>query len=354
MRRCRIWRRSAASDTLAGPPGADFAFVDLASGERWTLAHQCGPAARGGSSTARGACRAPARATIWRSARLLWASADRPSARSSIARVRSMSGWRGHCFWRRSTPSRRKAAPPLPARSCARRLAAGGKACRPLIAREGLGPRAHRAGAALPGQAQCPVQFGRRLRALDFAGRQVAALDFGDDKVVLDAADAVILAVPPVVAADVVPEPAACRPNSAPSSTPISASSRRAELAPIIGVVNGTVEWLFAFPGRLSVTISAADRLLDVPREALAKTIWREVAAGRRASQGAAAVADRARTPRHFRRDAGAECQAPRRRHRLAQPGARRRLDRDELPATIEGAIRSGNRAADLRVGSMS
>ena len=26
-----------AKDALAGPPGADFAFVDLASGERWTL-----------------------------------------------------------------------------------------------------------------------------------------------------------------------------------------------------------------------------------------------------------------------------------------------------------------------------
>ena len=51
-----------------------------------------------------------------------------------------------------------------------------------------------------------------------------------------------------------------------------------AGLAPIIGVVNGTIEWLFAFPDRLSVTISAADRLLDVPREALAQQIWQEVA----------------------------------------------------------------------------
>jgi uncharacterized protein with NAD-binding domain and iron-sulfur cluster len=44
-------------------------------------------------------------------------------------------------------------------------------------------------------------------------------------------------------------------------------------------VVNGTVEWLFAFPDRLSVTISAADRLLDVTRETLARQIWEEVAA---------------------------------------------------------------------------
>ena len=31
----------------------------------------------------------------------------------------------------------------------------------------------------------------------------------------------------------------------------------------MIGVVNGMTQWLFAFPGRLSVTISAADDLLD-------------------------------------------------------------------------------------------
>src|ERR1035441_2560227 len=37
-------------------------------------------------------------------------------------------------------------------------------------------------------------------------------------------------------------------------------------------------EWLFAFDGRLSVTISGADRLLDTPRETLAHTIWQEVA----------------------------------------------------------------------------
>ena len=46
----------------------------------------------------------------------------------------------------------------------------------------------------------------------------------------------------------------------------------------ILGVLNGTVQWLFAFPGRLSVTVSAGDRLIYAPREELAKTIWGEVA----------------------------------------------------------------------------
>ncbi|MBD4808354.1 hypothetical protein GUG05_12595, partial [Xanthomonas citri pv. citri] len=49
-------------------------------------------------------------------------------------------------------------------------------------------------------------------------------------------------------------------------------------LPAVTGVVNGLVEWLFAFHGRLSVTISNADRLLDTPREELAATIWADVA----------------------------------------------------------------------------
>ncbi len=38
-------------------------------------------------------------------------------------------------------------------------------------------------------------------------------------------------------------------------------------LPPILGIINGTTEWLFAFPERLSVTISAADRLIEAARE---------------------------------------------------------------------------------------
>ena len=47
----------------------------------------------------------------------------------------------------------------------------------------------------------------------------------------------------------------------------------------ILGMVNTLTEWLFAYPDRYSVTISGADRLLDVPREDLAKQIWAEIAA---------------------------------------------------------------------------
>src|SRR4029079_13289618 len=51
------------------------------------------------------------------------------------------------------------------------------------------------------------------------------------------------------------------------------------KIPPILGVVNGLVEWIFPFPHRLSVTISGADRLMTEPGDELARAIWQEVCA---------------------------------------------------------------------------
>jgi hypothetical protein len=175
------------------------------------------------------------------------------------------------------------------------------------------------------------------------------ALDFGDDTVRLGADDRVILAVPPVVASALLPE------ITAPSEfrAIVNAHFRVAPppgTAPIIGVVNGTVEWIFAFADRLSVTISGADRLVDTPREELAKTIWAEVARVVRLDDADAPprwqiVRERRATfaalpsEEHKRPDAETAWR------NLWMAGD---WTATGLPATIEGAIRSGNRAAAL------
>jgi squalene-associated FAD-dependent desaturase len=226
-------------------------------------------------------------------------------------------------------------------------LALGGKACRPLIARDGLGAVFIEPALRYLGARAAMVQFGHRLRAIDFAPHRIAALDFGEDKVPLAAGDGVILAVPPVVAADLVPK------LTAPSQfrAIVNAHFRirpPAGLAPIIGIVNGTIEWLFSFPDRLSITISAADRLLDVPREALAQKLWDEVATVTglpKALPPWQIVRERRAT---FAATPGENAKRPAAKTTWINLFLAGDWTRTGLPATIEGAIRSGNRAADL------
>ena len=121
----------------------------------------------------------------------------------------------------------------------------------------------------------------------------------------------------------------------------------------VLGVVNSLTEWLFAYPDRYSVTISGADRLLDVPREDLARQIWAEIAqlcnlapdlpswqiVKEKRATFAATPAEAARRPK-----------AETAYDNLVLAGD---WTATGLPSTIEGAIRSGQTAArSLRAGS--
>ena len=334
-----------AQGKLAGPPVAEFAFMDLASGEQWTVRINAGRVPwwifdrnrRVPGTTARDYLSfarllfAPEKETICetvtcagplyeRLARPLWVAALNTDPKEGSAR--------------------------LAGAIIRETLLAGGSACRPLIARDGLGPVFIEPALRFLAAHDVKVEFGHRLRALGFADGKVAMLDFGDDKLAIENDDA-ILAVPPVVAADLVPAlktPAEFR-------AIVNAHFRvepPAGLAPIIGVVNGTVEWLFAFPDRLSVTISAADRLLDVPRETLAQKIWHEVAtltALPKALPPWQIVRERRAT---FAATPGENAKRPAAKTAWSNLFLAGDWTRTGLPATIEGAIRSGNRAADL------
>jgi len=191
------------------------------------------------------------------------------------------------------------------------------------------------------------IQFGHELRALGLSAGGIGELKFGADAVIVAPDDAVILAVPPRPAAGLLPG----------LKTPtkfraiVNAHFRfdpPKDMPPLIGVVGGLVEWLFAFPQRLSVTISNGDRLVELPREELAQAIWRDVCA-------AAGVAGEL-PPWQIVRERRATFEATPEQNAL-RPGAETALKNlflagdwtdTGLPATIEGSVRSGDRAADL------
>jgi hydroxysqualene dehydroxylase len=339
-------RRIGAADRLVGPPSAQFPFVDQKSGERWTLRLNDGRVPFWVFDPAR---RVPGTRVVdyLPLARLLF-----PRPGKTVGEVISCDG----VLYRRLVEPLIVAALNIEAPQGSAQLAsaivretlaAGGRACRPLIAREGLGTTLIEPALACLKARGTDVRLEHQLRGLRFSDDAVAALDFGSEQMTLAADDAVVLAVPPYAAASLVdgltvPDEFRAIVNAHFRIEPPSGQP------PILGVLNGTVEWIFAFPGRLSITISAGDRLIESPREALAKTIWSEVAS----ITGLPATLPPWQIVRE-RRATFAATPA----QNAKRPGAATRWrnlvlagdwTQTGLPATIEGAIRSGNRAADI------
>jgi squalene-associated FAD-dependent desaturase len=339
-------RSIGAEARLIGPSSAEFSFADLVSGAHWTLRFNDGPIPFWVFDPKR---RVPGTGVLdyLPLARLLWA----PSGKS----VGEVIACKGTLYERLVEPLLLAAlnidAPDGSARLAGaiirETLAVGGRACRPLIAREGLGTTLIEPALAHLQQRGASVRMEHQLRTLRLASERVEALDFGAETVALGADDAVIFAVPPYIASSLL------RDLKVPSEFRAIVNAHfRIEpppaQPPILGVLNGTVQWLFAFPGRLSVTISAGDRLIDAPREDLANKIWSEVAS----LTGLPA----ALPPWQIVRERRATFAATPAQDAI-RPGAVTKwrnlvLAGDwtdtGLPATIEGAIRSGNRAADI------
>ena len=227
-------------------------------------------------------------------------------------------------------------------------LLAGGQACRPLIARDGLSAVLIEPAVKFLQERGHSVQLGHELRSFVSSDGKVSALKFGGEDVVqLGSGDVIVMAVPPRAATNLLPG------LTAPTEfrAIVNAHFRfepPPESAPILGVIGGVVEWLFAFPNRLSVTISNGDRLVDMPREELAQTIWKDVCA-------AGGVSGEL-PPWQIVRERRATFAATPAQNAL-RPGPVTALKNlflagdwtaTGLPATIEGSVRSGDRAADL------
>jgi len=334
-----------AADTLTGPDDAEFPFLDLASGERWVL--------RPG----------PGRVPWW----LLdptrrvpgtrlgdYASALRLLRANGEARVADMLDRRSalyHRFWQPLAVAALNTAPEegsaaMLARVVAESFGRGGSACRPLVPKEGLSESLIEPALATLARFGAGVRFATRLRAFDASGARVAALRFEGESLPLDAGHAVVLAVPAQVATRLVPG------LDAPQSFRAILNAHFRIAAPadaplFIGLVGGTAEWVFRKRSVLSVTISAADRLMDAPAEELGPLLWQDVA---RAYELAAEPMPPVQIVKERRATFAATPAEIRRRPPARTAWSNLVLAGDwtdtGLPATIEGAIRSGFAAA--------
>ncbi|MBM3536794.1 MAG: hypothetical protein FJX55_03050 [Alphaproteobacteria bacterium] len=224
----------------------------------------------------------------------------------------------------------------------------GERGCRAWIAKSGLSSAFVDPTLKRLTERGAEFRSGWRLTRLEIAGGRVTRLLFDEEHVALTENDRVVLAVPPSSAADLLP--GLTVPEG--SSAIVNAHYRldRPAVLPggrtLLGLIGGNAQWLIARDDIVSVTVSGADALVDRPANDLLDLLWSDV--------GRALGFDTPRPPARLikeRRATFAQTPANQRR----RPSSRTRYPNlllagdwtdTGLPATIEGAVRSGLTAA--------
>lgn len=227
----------------------------------------------------------------------------------------------------------------------------GGDACRPMIAREGLGPALVDPGLSALRRAGADIRFGARLKAARRSsdGSRAEALLFDNGDVLLGADDSVILAVPSWHIARLVPD--ASTPDSHRGITNVHYRLPEPLAEPgepyLRGIVGGVAQWVFVRGDHVSVTVSVSETYESGDREDLADRVFREISKAL-GLHGVDPVASRVirekratftQSPAQLKRRNGPETAMS----NLFLAGD---WTATGLPATIEGAVRSGHIAA--------
>ncbi|NPT44210.1 NAD(P)-binding protein [Paraburkholderia sp. 1N] len=342
-------RAIGAADELVGPAQPEYPFVDLATRARWTV--RMSPGRLPGwifDPNARVPNTGPS--DYLALVPLLFAKPGRSVAQTMRCNGPLWDRLLRPLFLAMLNVEPREASAELTGAMVRETLVAGGLACRPLVAKNGLGSAFVDPALRLLQHGGAAIRLGSRLKDMEFADTgpgRISALNFADERIAIEANQAVVLAVPPEIAQTLVP--GVRSPNRFAATLNVHfAVEPPFGMAQVTGLLNATADWLFAFEGRVSVTVNAAERLLDTPHEALAKTIWAEVA------QAANLPAEPMPAWQVVMEKRASFAALPD--QETLRPGTRTRWNNlmlagdwtaTGLPATIEGAIRSGQKAAD-------
>lgn len=343
--------RIGASDRLAGPDRCEFAFLDLNDGARWRLRPSDG------------------RIPWWVFQKDRRTPGTKAADYAVLAKFMSRHpGKRMDEVIRTSGPLWERMLQPvmlavlntapeegsmdLAGAVVRESLALGGMASRPRIASPTLAAAFVEPAIAYLQAKGVELRLRRSLKAIETGEGRAKALQFAGGAVKLGPDDRVILAVAPAPARDLVPGLAVPDDFRAivnghfalPEGFDWTAH------APMTGLIGGVAEWVFVFHDRISVTVSGADRLVDDDREVLARRLWADIA--RTLDLGDAPlpawqiVKEKRAT---FAATPAVDAVRP---HAQAAGLSNLLLAGDwtqtGLPATIEGALRSGETAARL------
>ena len=338
-----------ARGRMVGPDEATFPFIDVASGQRWTVRPNAGlipwwvfsPARRVPGSSA---------LSFLPALRLLTAGAGQ-----TVADVLPATGALYRGLWEPLIVAAINAKPEQAAAILMKPVlletfARGSAACRPLVARHSLADAFIDPAVETLGKRGVDIRFGERVQALTVDSGRVTGIAMGDDHLPLNDDDNVVLAVPPWDAAALLPAldvPAAGEPIV---NVHFRADRQLgpADIVDVIGIVGGFAQWIFVRGDIVSITISAARDEAQLDADDIAVRCWQDVQATLDITDAMPrfrVIKERRAT---FAQDPAAVARRPGAKTSLANLFLAGDWTDTGLPATIEGAIRSGNRAAAL------
>ncbi len=268
---------TGALDTVTGPGEPLFPFVDFSTGERWSIKMNKGMAPWWIFSKKR---RIPGTKILdYLSAAKVMLANDNETLAGLINPNNSLY----KRFWEPLIIGSLNTEPEVASARLLRNVitqsfAAGGQACLPLIPKIGLSETFVIPCINVLRDHGAEIKYYHRLRSILWEGDCVRELDFNGTAVELNPRDWVVLALPAWYLHEILPE--VMTPTKFRS---IISAHFRIDAAGIddgfTGVIGGYSEWIFVRNGIASVTISCADRYKNIPVREMAGLIWEEVAA---------------------------------------------------------------------------
>jgi squalene-associated FAD-dependent desaturase len=322
--------------SMPRPEQAAFPFLDLESGERWSVEANWKLRVPGSSLL-----------DLLSAFKLAWAPKN-----STVAETLNTSRTIYKRLWEPLSISILNTAPEEAAASLLwavlkQTFGRGAQACLPCIPQYGLSQSLIDPALNLLQQRGANIHFNERLKSVSFKDGRAVALTFGHDHVSLEPEDTVIMALPIPAAGALLP--GLSHPDQYRSIVNghfvLPHTSRDINF---LGLIGGVSQWLFVQRDVASVTVSAADQLSEKSSEEIAKTLWPEVLRALKLNDTPLPAyriikekrATFAQTPEQLRL-------RPKTRTKWANVLLAGDWTDTGLPATIEGAVTSGHKAAN-------
>lgn len=335
-----------ATDSLWSPDQAEFPFIDLQSGESWVVRPDQGKVPW---SLFRASGRVPgcSLAEYLRGVNLAFADAAQT--------VRDCLDHCGPLYRRFWEPLAVSVLNTHPDEGSAQLLwpvlretfGRGERACRGLMAKEGLSESFVEPACVFLRDKGGTITLGARLKAIGTDGDRATVLNFSEQQIHMGDADRIVLAVPPSMARELVPDIQAPDEFRAIVNVHFRLPAAPTSRVSFIGMVGGIGHWLFVRDDIASVTVSAAEHILDLSAGELAEKLWPEVVLALGLDEQAPCAfrvikekrATFAQTPEQVKKRPGSKTSVT----NLFVAGD---WTDTGLPATIEGSLLSGKTAA--------